>query len=88
MWLGLAWVDVPPSPKSQLRLTIVPSVSVEPADENATIRSSLPDVGVPLACAVGGTFGIGLTVMAIVSVSVTPLSSVTVSVAVKVPTAL
>ena len=57
----------------------MPSESVDPADEKATASGARPDVGVPDAAAVGGTFGIGVTVMGIVSVLVAPLSSVTVS---------
>ncbi len=52
------------------------------------MKPCLPEDGVALAAAVGGTFGIGVTFTSTVAVSVAPLSSVTVSVAVWMPTAL
>src|SRR4051812_11722492 len=67
---------------------MVPSASSEPAEENATASGALPDGGVPDAAAVGGWLGTGLTTMFTDEVSVAPSSSVTVRVAVKVPSAM
>src|SRR5215211_605163 len=82
VWLGLAVVDVPPSPKSHKRL-YVPSESPDPADEKATVRGSLPEVGTPAAAAVGGWFAATTTVW--VAVLCPPALSVTVSVTMWVP---
>ena len=68
-----------PSPKSQAYETMVPSLSVEPADENSTPRGALPASGVALATATGAWFSLTWTETVVVSVS--PESSVTVSVA-------
>ena len=55
----------------------MPSLSAEPADENATVSGDLPEVGVAAAAAVGAT--LGTTVIVVVSEAVAPSSSVTVS---------
>jgi len=53
VWLGLASVELPPSPKFQLYAVMVPSLSVDPAEEKATVRGAGPDGGVPVATATG-----------------------------------
>ena len=61
----------------------MPSGSLDDVPSKCTTSGRAPDCGVALAAAVGGVFGV--TVMVTVSVSVAPLSSVTVSVATFVP---
>ena len=59
---------------------IAPSVSPEPAEENATLSSSVMVSGVPPAAAVGAWFAT-TTMSVTVAVSVASSSSVTVNVA-------
>ena len=77
MCVGLAALDEPvPSPKSQRYEAIVPSESVDPADEKLTSSGSVPVVGVPAAAAVGATFGV--TVISTEALAWPPALSVTV----------
>ena len=78
-------VAVVPSPKSQRYEAIVPSESVEPADEKAIGRPTRCVVGVAAAAAVGSTLGTASTSMSIVALEVAPSASATVSVAVYSP---
>ena len=52
--LGFAAVEVPPSPKTHEYDKVDPSGSDEPALEKATVSGALPEVGVPVATAIGG----------------------------------
>ena len=76
-------MDVPPSPKSQAKLVIVPSLSLDPTLLKLTAVPASPVYG-PLASAVGATFAAAIVAVA-VSLSLAPSLSVTVSVTVKVP---
>ena len=72
------------SPKSHAYDATVPSASLDADPSNATARS----VGVAVNDAVGGLFAGGaVTVTGVVTLSVAPLSSVTVSFTVYVPAA-
>ena len=62
---------------------MVPSESTDDEPENDTVRGIVPEGGVALATAVGAMFAALVTVT--VAVSVAPLSSVTVRVAVWLP---
>jgi exodeoxyribonuclease V gamma subunit len=83
VWEGLAVVPgAAPVPQSQLKLTIVPSGSVEPAELNDTLSGALPVAGVVVeATAVGDWLSPLPTVTATVAVAVALELSVTVSVA-------
>ena len=61
----------------------MPSESVEDAEEKFTVSGAWPEVGLAFATAVGAW--LALTVTVTVAVAVSPLSSVTVSVAVYSP---
>jgi hypothetical protein len=74
-----------PSPKLSDHEAIVPSESVLVEPLKVTLRGAFPVDGAALRCATGGTFAFDVTVT--VSVSVAPRLSVTVRVAVLVPTA-
>ena len=54
MWLGLACVEVCPSPNVQLYVNGWPSGSLDPELEKPTSSGAAPDVGVAAAAATGG----------------------------------
>ena len=83
MWLGETPTPVFPSPKSQVRDTMLPSGSTESELSNDTSRLA----GVQLNAAVGATFGTGATKTSWVIESLSPSSSVTVRVTGYVPCA-
>ena len=87
VWVGLASVDSTPSPNCQRYEAIgPPSGSWEPEESKLTTSGAGPWSGVAIANATGGWLGVTGTVTATDAVPVAPLRSVTVSVAVKVPT--
>ena len=75
-------VAVVPLPRSHEYEVIVPSESVDVEPLRLTVYGMVPAVDTTRATAVGGTFGVGFTVMTCVAVPVSPSSSVTVSVVV------
>ena len=54
MWLGLAAVDVCPSPNVQLYDNGCPSGSLDPALEKFAVSGAGPDRGLASAAAIGG----------------------------------
>ena len=54
MWLGLAAVEVCPSPNVQLYVNGCPSGSLDPALEKFAVSGAGPDVGLAAADAIGG----------------------------------
>jgi hypothetical protein len=84
---AVAVVTTVPSPKLILRLTIVPSGSVDALVEADTAKGAVPVLGVTASLASGGWLGGGAddTVTAAVADELRPPLSVTVAVTVKVP---
>ena len=81
MCVGFAEVEtVEPSPKFQLKLASEPSTSAEPNELKTTACGALPAATSELATAVGAWFGV--ETIATVAWVLSPLSSVTVKVAV------
>src|SRR5436190_7266981 len=60
VWVGLAAVDVPPSPKFQAKVSAPPSGSEDPAEEKLTLSGAAPEVRLALARASGAWFPPGL----------------------------